>query len=517
MDLQLTIPAREAARATRIRPSDVRAWLDNLPYLNLERSAGLASQQLRVMNRQAINAAVRIEVLAAFLASYQRIAESGCAAAEADRVQSLLKHLSQDIGFGYKIAVHELTRPQARVLDRRHLSPALLGALHALGLQLLHYYSSYRRAPRALWNECLALYRYAQRTGRRHHSATLPGAGVVDIDAAFRCVALLQLANPYRLPRGMAAPLETYLRKRVQLTAVSSEADAPSGAARLALRSVRAQEDGDARDTLAIELDALLGQMGKDIATLKRGAPPSSIGMPAATPAGALLRTLQTLHADWRAPPSRTRQRHPVDAHIEVMAGLDAIYAAFNRGRCFDSKLFGDSTDEQAIDLGSVPAPEPRAPRPRPSAVICLTLNRSSGGVALSHHGPSPLPLQVGQLLALRRKRHHASGGWVLAVCRWLVDNDSGGGFDMGIEYLTRDVKAVVIETRSGSGRTYEPALSVYQQRALEPVLTLIVPSGRVLVGQRVTVHDGGGQYIVHCTELEDSGPGFERFGIESA
>jgi hypothetical protein len=514
LDLQLTIPARETARATKIRPGEVRAWLDNLPYLNLERSATLASQQLRVMNRQAISAAVRIEVLTAFLASYQRIAESVCAAAEAERVQSLLKRFSQDIGFGYKIAVHELTRPQAGVLDRRHLSTALLGALHALGLQLLHYYSTYRRAPRALWNECLALYRYAHRTGRRHHGATLPGAGALDIDAAFRCAALLQLANPYRLPRGMAVALDTYLRKHVQLTAVCSDTEPPSGVARLALRSARVQADNGTRDALAIELDALLGQIGKDVATLKRGAPPSAIGLAAATPPGALLRTLQTLHADWHTPPSRARERQAVDAHIEVMAGLEAIYAAFNRGRCFDSKLFVDSTDEQAIDLGSVPAPEPRAPRPLPGAVTCVTINRSSGGVALSHHGPSAFSLQVGQLLALRRKRHRATGGWVLAVCRWLTDNDSGGGFDMGIEYVTRDVKAVVIETGGGSGPTCEPALSVYQQRALEPVLTLIVPSGRVLIGQRVTVYDAGGRYLVHCTELEDSGPGFERFVV---
>ena len=75
--LQLTIPAQNSSRpGVKIKPREVYEWLDNLPYLNLPRAAQAASQQLRLMNRQTLAPAARLEILGHFLGTYQRLNES---------------------------------------------------------------------------------------------------------------------------------------------------------------------------------------------------------------------------------------------------------------------------------------------------------------------------------------------------------------------------------------------------------------------------------------------------------
>jgi hypothetical protein len=101
----------------------------------------------------------------------------------------------------------------------------------------------------------------------------------------------------------------------------------------------------------------------------------------------------------------------------------------------------------------------------------------------------------------------------VLAVCRWLVEPDTGAGFDIGLQYLARDARPVVIRPRApidGYGQ-YQPALAIQHNRGDQPLHTLIAHTGLLAPGTSVTVHDRGTQYSLRCVELLDSGTGFER------
>ena len=79
--------------------------------------------------------------------------------------------------------------------------------------------------------------------------------------------------------------------------------------------------------------------------------------MPAEVPATDLLHTLERLLKVWKSPPSRTKEREATDAAIELVAGLEAVYCVFNKGRCFDPGQFLAPGHEDMIDLGSRPAP----------------------------------------------------------------------------------------------------------------------------------------------------------------
>jgi len=513
--LQLTIPAREDSPAVKIRPREVRDWLDDLPYLDPERATRLASQQLRVMNRQTLPAGARLQILGDFLATYQRLSGSlSTMAGDTEHAGQQLKRLCQDIGFGYKIVVHELASARSRLLDGRNLSLGLLGAMQALGMQLMHYYVSHQRAPRALWNECLALYRYAHKYGRHTCSATLPGVGDTRLDGAFRLIALMRHTNPYGLAPGMAPALQHYLGMHAHLAVLEIGAALPAAGPRIVLTDSRPPAAGDPVAALALDVSALAKQLATDIGTLQRHKQARAIGMPAEVPATVLLRTLQQLLKQWQSPHDRYRERQAAHATIELLAGLDAVYCVLNKGRCFDPGLFLAPGHEDVIDLGSQPALEARARQQQPAGITCPTINRSSGGVALSYRGETGAAPRVGQLVAVRRAGSASPHGWVLAVCRWLVHTDRGSGFDIGLQYLARHATAIVIRPNASLAGydDYQPALLTDQKRGDALLRTLIARSGVVQAGASVTVYDQGKQYSLRCVELVESGTGFERY-----
>ncbi len=510
--LQLTIPAQEGDSArVKIRPREVRAWLDNLPLLDLPRTTRLVHKQLRLMNRQTVPAALRLTVLGDFLNTYQRLEDTRSVD---PALKSQLKYLCQDIGFGYKIATTDLANKPGSFLEGRHLPLALLGSIHILGLQLLDCYANYQRAPRAVWGECLALYTYAWRNEKEGLSAELTGIGKQQIDSSFRLIALLRLADPYRLPPGMAGALRTYFLQRIELCSVHSEI--PEGKRYFELKETFGQAGGDQDPPLYLELDALLARMQRDTASLEKYREPHRIGMAREIPAAALLRSLQQTMTCWRNDQHRGSGREDAQARIELVYGLEAVYCVVNQGRHFDASLFLEAGDQAPIDLGAAPAPEPTRSQSLPTPLECTGINRSNGGLALRYHGQQSAPPQVGQLVALRRCGGRAAAGWVVAACRWLVHNEDQGGFDMGLQYLAREPRAVVVRRSEPVGCEseggFQAGIAATQKRGEQRIHTLILRTTKLPIGSRLTLYDQGHQQQIHCSEQLEAGASFVRF-----
>jgi hypothetical protein len=107
---------------------------------------------------------------------------------------------------------------------------------------------------------------------------------------------------------------------------------------------------------------------------------------------------------------------------------------------------------------------------------------------------------------------------WVVAVVRWLMESGSGSGFDLGLQYLTREPKPVVtcVKDASGLGSDYQPAISAVQKRGQERVYTLITHGGKVQIGDEVTIYEQSGDLCnARCTELLEAAQGFERLIYE--
>lgn len=513
--LQLTIPAQDrTGAAIRIKPRDVRDWLENLPYLDLKRAASIASQQLRIMNRQPMTVTARVETLGDFLNAYQRLSASLPAkASSTDGIGPLLKRLCQDICFGYKIIVNDLVNKKAGFIEMRQLPQALLGAIYTLGLQLTHYYSHYQRAPRALWSECLSLYRFAVEKGRSQHRGELPGAGNLQLDECFRLTALLRQTDPYRLPTGMVDALDRYFRHHMALSSIENDPGDAEALSGYPLFETWQSSDNLQDATLVLQVDELVKQLASDIEKLAQYRQAQAVGLPSDIPASTLLHTFRQLYELWEARPDRKNDREKAHTRIELVNGLDSAYCVINQGRCFDPSLFVNPGSQNVIDIGENAAPEIGANTPTP-VFKCASLNRGDGGVAVSYQGKRRAFPRVGQLIALRRPSTDSRSGWVLAACRWLVETDAGDSFDMGLQYLSRDPQPVVIRRldETGLGGDFQPAITAVQKRGKERILTVIAHCEQLQEGEDFTLHDRRGPHAAHCIEKLEAEPGYERF-----
>ncbi len=516
-NLQLTIPAQDSNRArVKIKPRQVHEWLDNLPYLDLGRAARLASEQLRLINRQSLPGAARTEILGDFLSTYHRLTESlPRNLNDRDPIRSQLKRLCQDLAFGYKIVANELSDKRSGFRETRTLALALLGSIYTLGLQLMHYYGNYQRAPRALWSECLALYNYAWQTGRENYSANLPGGGEQQIDAAFRLVALLRLADPYQLPSGMLPVLRSYFSMHSGLSGIESEAQSVTTC--LELRDRHSENEPDPNNSLFLDIEALMEQITEDAGKLERHEQAQAIGLPPEVPALPLLHTLRQVLEYWRAQPTRKTEREENHSRLDLVTGLDAAYCVVNKGRWFDPALYLAPGHEDVIDLGAKPSPDLLLDQGDPDTFQCSSINRCSGGLAVYYRGTQPFHPRVGQLVAVRRPGAGPSAGWVIAVGRWLVEPEPGSGFDLGLQYMAREPRPVVIRIidAAGLGGEFQPAITALQKRGEQRVHTLFTRGGEARVGDEITIYDQAGQQHGRCTELLESGPGYERLIYE--
>jgi len=517
-NLQLTIPAQDHDRSSvRIKPREVQAWLENLPCLDLERTARLASEQLRLFNRQALPGTTRTDILCEFLGTYHRLSDSmpGHQAA-GEPLRQLLKRLCQDLAFGFKIVVNDLSGKRRGFRETRTLALALLGSIYTLGLQLAYYYGNYQRAPRALWSECLALYRYAWQTGREQYSASLPGCGDQQIDAVFRQIALLRLADPYQLPAGMLAALQHYFSMHAGLSSIDHEPQPDHTC--FELRDRHDEREPDLDSALFLDVTELMERAEQDIDRLEQHGQAQAAGLPPEIPALPLLHTLQQTLAHWRNQPTRQAEREETHARLELVTGLDTAYCVINQERWFDPALYLAPGRDEVIDLGAIPAPEQHPQQEVPDTIPCISINRSSGGLALRYRSTQSVHPRVGQLVAVRRPGSGPGSGWVIAVSRWLVEPESGPGFDLGLQYVAREPRPVVIRIldATGLGSAFQPAIAAVQKRGQQRVHTLFTRGGEVRVGDTLSLYEKSGQQQVRCTELLESGPGFERLIYEA-
>jgi hypothetical protein len=512
-NLQLTIPAPDPVRpAVKIKPREVKSWLEDLPFLDLRLSARLAGKQLHLINRQSLPSAGRLEILDAFLSTYQRLTDAlRGRSANAGELQAS-KQLCQNIGFGYKIVAQELVcgRPGLTGI-RSQLARALLGSIHILGLQLLDCYSSYRRAPRTLWSESLALYACAWQHNCRDYSAELAGFGEQQLDTRFRLTALLRFANPYGLPPGAVAALHAWFERRIELTGL--HADCPSSRDCFRIEQVFQPPVAGQAPNLYLEAKALLAAMRTDLARLQQQRQSRAVGLPEEIPAALLMQALRQTLELWQDNPRRATSREDTHVSIELVTGLEAAYCVTNQGRCFDPSLFVTHAAERTIDVGARPGPDIETRKP-PSPIACTSINRSSGGLAVRCAPDATSSPRVGQLVALRRASGAACGAWVVAVCRWLVKSENDRELEIGLQYLTRSPRAVVIRTGDDDANPgdCQAALCATQKRGQQSVQTLIVRSGELRKGSAIAIFSQGRQQTARCTELLESGPGFERY-----
>ena len=511
--LQLTIPAQldKAPRGVKIRPRDLSEWLDNLPYLDVLRAAQAAREQLRLLNRQPVAASQRLQILDAFQLSYQRLQGAVQSDKEAGgEILTQLRHLSQELAFGYKIVVNDLVNKRVPLGLKRQLGPALCGALENIGLHMTHYFTAHQAVPRALWCESVKLFHFAKQHKLDRQAIQLADGRRVSAARVFLTTALLRAADPYQLPPGTAWPLRCYLARHIEQGCLEGADDTLRTPLPLTIES---RFDGcEATDTRPLQVDVsrLVELMEADIKRLRDKTAPQVPEFPDHT-VTTVTQVLERLVSAWRQQRERRAERSNVHQHLEVATGLEAAWYVLNRRRPFDPETFCAPDRDNEIDLALTPGME-RANRQDYDIVDCLTLDHSTGGLSLRYRASGGEHPQVGQLVALHRADTPAHSGWVIAVCRWLVEHGPGHDCELGLQYLAREARPVTLYLPAASGAGYQPAIASQQKRGERRLHTLLTHTGIYAPGRQFDLFDKGVKQTVRCAELLETAAGFERF-----
>lgn len=527
----IDLPEQRAIPGIDTRPRPLHAWLHALPYVDAESAARQVIGRLRDINHQHISTGERLELLAAFRHSYERLHDALRTLARQQnplgqpRALALLTELTELMSFGYKYALRDSLNERQRWGRTRLMAQAANYTQQFLALLLICRYEAYQPVPESCWRELGNLVRFAEanQLGATHDGDFPFGQGELSVLAGYRVLAMLRLADPYRLPGHLVWEAYGYLMARQDRVTLSNTIpeEMPAGVFGLSLdhepQGSRPPPAGGVERNAWRCLDGreLLGSAQLDLDRIVAGTHPARVGFSGHLTASDAVQLLGRMLGQWTHSPQRKSPRFASAGPVEVASGLEAAYCFLNHGTPFDPADHMPPEDEDDIDFGLLV--RRHAPVRRDFRLLsCPTRNRGNGGLALLGRAADGLGLRVGQLLLIRSPGS-ASGDasdWLVGVVRWLISH--GDDCEAGVQYIARECSPVVVRPTSGANRNCQPALRTR--------LTLSNGNGLdVLVGPRGLYRDKavlelqqhGQARQIRCTHLLESGSGFERFSYE--
>jgi hypothetical protein len=145
----------------------------------------------------------------------------------------------------------------------------------------------------------------------------------------------------------------------------------------------------------------------------------------------------------------------------------------------------------------------------------CQIVNHTSGGYALRQIDPTPTPLRVGDLIALRVEGRE---GLQVAMVRWFRNTFSGAVLEFGCELLSDAPEAAAAAAEHAPDTHLMPVLVLpeEQQDPDAPSPQLAAPTGAFALEQAVSLRRRGGSGFAVLTKLVEQGPGFDLYEFVS-
>jgi hypothetical protein len=526
--LQLTIPTQldDASGASKVKPREVAEWLENLPFLDLQRTAPAIHQQLRLFNRMAIAPAQRLQILDAFRTGYARLRTSTPTASQPLNfdLKTLCKKQCQDLSFGYKIAINDLLHKKLIIGQKKLLAQAIGGALDCLGHQMTYYFEAYQRTPRSLWSETVMLFRFAQEKEIDQNRGKTINNDSTSLQQIFTSTALLHLADPYQLQPKAVWKLRGYLDHHGDKALLFDSSNMEfSNTSSLIIDSSNEIKS----HVLLVSISKLIKQIQNDLDLLAQPKKPVIAGFPAEFSSHEISHALKRVLATWgrlverkssilatmTERSNRKSERMAVHQQLELASGISSMWYALNNQRGFDPQMF-DQKHGNEIDLGRAQDGNVNKPTYQYNFANCSTINRSSGGVALHVELSDGMLLHVGQVVALHRPDADTGNTtWIIAVCRWLIERRANN-VDVGLQYLAREARPIAIRSRASnlSRVGVMPAFAVKQKSQN----TLITPAGVCRQDALLDIYEEGVKTSVRCENLLEVCTGFERVSYQA-
>lgn len=553
----LELPAQRDPQGTApdLRRKAMDRWLAGLPLAEPVRAAGLLYDRLMAANRLPLGPAERLRLLEQVQAPAASLADAIEAGVigrglpltpKGLRLADQALELLSELATGYKIVVADVLSARSR-RERRLLAGAIHRATLQLGRILLSGYKTYSPPPRGAWRQLHRLYHLATRARLSRLRVREPAPGLpTTIDDVYKHALVLALSDPYRLRRAEAEVAYGALARWAPRVGLSS---APPAGRRSGLFQCRLDMDAPpalcAASTEAGEAYRILVDLAEPAARLRRViAQGTGPGSPA------LGHDLsRRLLRSWEQRNSRAFPRAPKCMMVRIALGLSTAHALIARAENPSGPPRGPMgplltklmpTEFPGTELSLVPEheytehwwrgrpedlpsvwsgypqqpspPQPAGPRTaRAIPHTSKTLDVSAGGYCFLWAEGTPLPAQVGELIAVREAER--PGSWSVGVVRWM-QYIKGEGLRLGVQTLAPGAVAVCSQGRQPRAPDQETVncLQLPGTHALQQPPTLLTPANRFAVGDTLMLEECGEARRVKLTkQLENTGD-FARF-----
>jgi hypothetical protein len=329
-----------------------------------------------------------------------------------------------------------------------------------------------------------------------HRHPVTPDQPDITLERLYVQSLLLALANPYGfLPSQLAIVLH-YLQENAQLAKLTTVPPVHRMAKAVAIVPVghdfppfSANKGGNAEGSKLFLLTFDLAfELQEQIRGLEAGGVlPREAG---ADPEGRhrYITLLKRLLRQWAIPPARQFNRLPSRAKVVMCAGLPGVWH-YSRG---------------------TQHPPPHGVPPPPPMTECQVINHTSGGYALRQIDPTPTPLRVGDLIALRIEGRDALQ---VAMVRWFRNTLASSILEFGCELLSDAPEAAAAAAEDAPESHLMPVLVLPEEpQDDEASPQLAAPAGAFSLEQAVSLRRRGGAGFAVLTKLVEQGPGFDLY-----
>ena len=543
MDLQLPTRRKTTNTSFNTRADVVRAWVDELPLINTEKSWTLLDDALEQINSLSISTRNRLEVLELLATSVICVAEAMKKVFLAKpiplRGQNLLLakktvELCNRMATGYRILADDVGHDDSQTSP---LTVAIHRSLRYLSEILLTNYQVYIQYPEGLWKTINSLYALAEQhdiTQQPITDATLSTPAPSTISTVYKQILLMSLACPYRLRQkeihfvynalmGWADITRLYYMEGEQaqgLFIVNLNADKPP--------SYRALNGSGSVDRHCRTLDTT--SMAKRIRDIQNKQPGNASRYIGIGDTG----ILQRLMLAWGVMPKRRFARHAKSAKVGLVVGLNAIHGhvtgpgtestgseetiedqhylqdpTFEASTTFKANPFADS-GRRIVTTGKTPAQRNSSEDAIDTSRIesWKMTNISAGGYSLLWDSDDSSNAQVGELVAIIELDNLSEDNWHLGVVRWMKCT-STYGLELGIQMLSPSAQAVwayMNESGIHTGRKMQGIL-LPEIKALRQQASLLLPILPFRAGCIATLEATGTLENIKLTrQLENTG-----------
>ncbi|APZ42390.1 hypothetical protein BW247_04195 [Acidihalobacter ferrooxydans] len=555
--------------AVPTNPRALRHWVKELPLVNMGETSRRFYNSLLELNRldmpprQRIeNMETMIEPALIILAHLQKqfVARSLPLPRKGRKILRLMLTLQKEIATGYEHAMRDIAKAQST--DTALTALATQRALHFMGEIFLRSVQLYEPEPAGLWHDIHLVYGFAEEHGVIDH----PVPGCEDHTApsttpaqSYKRIALCALSMPNALRKNECIRLNDYYAPLVDLVTISQtpEPDSREGTYIANLELDRApaylmQSEIPAMQSIrCFNLDALLAHMRAD---MQHHADDSRHSR--TLTADQLRRVYKNLTSTGKRRFARTAS----EGMIHVAIGFDPIHRAIEDDPALSSSIARLATPDLEVSTSSLynlqtihdtlrndgaqqgyydpnatqediwglmsneskwdardiergPAHDTVDEDSIPDSWSTWTLvSASPGGFGIRWTGEQAVRAQVGEIIALRELEEHHSV-WRLGIIRWMHDV-AESGLIVGVDLLASQCICASLRCESdpqGQSELIDTLILPGSDAARHPN-SLIVPSGQLHTGQKVTVHAGERVSDVCLLEQMEHSHSFTQF-----